>query len=868
MPSRRFSDMTGAPSPTLAIDIGTTTIVATTWANHQSAVVLRAPATVAVDGSEILFGDRAQSLVASRPEATVQQLIRRVGDTSPIVLDGRAFSVVELLARVVSDVASIAEVAPTSARLVLTHPAGWRDHRLELLASIGRSVGFAEVDVVSEPVAAASTQPPGSVLLVVDVGGGTADASVVRTTPTGVEVVVTQSLERLGGNDFDQAVFAHVCAAVDDMLGALDRRDPAVRAGLTALRRNCSAAKEQLSADTDGTVELSVPGVHTTVRITRAEFETLIRPQVGALVAMTERVLASAGIAPNDITDAVVVGGSAPIPLIGEMLAGQLGRRVTVVSDPAVAVASAAAAIIAVADPEALDNSTAATTANERDELMNDETASTPPPADGASDRNESSRRTPPAPPPKSESGSSTGAKVAAGAAAAAAAAVVGGVVFRDEVAEALDDAAAAIGIGGDDGDDNMDAFDEVAAVVAEGASAGATSADVAPAASASGDGGVAASGPAGVTIDPVQAARSVSQPAADDGDFDVATAPIRPLQTRPQREVDVPAQREAEVRPQRDADLPAQPAPAAAVANAGPAPTGDVVTAVAASAAVTDEVPAPAPAPAPAQQQAPLPTDDRADDAFETARATLLERLDTFEVPPGTSPEDAAELRQDLADAVARFEPRPGQTTDEALAEMRDDFDDRVRDFVQDQKIEALVNEVERNNRADAEAEAEAALPTAVDTDVSVTDVISPEPPVSDVSDGGLEDDFDAAADQFTAVSVPAVVDTAPVDASPVELLDVGDALYVDLVSTSNLPVDALAPVEPPVIDFDDPVLVTDDVPQIPDEFDMPVYIEPEPVGHLDTSTFSDDGTDFGVQGLEDEGDSSVLDDKPDLTE
>jgi hypothetical protein len=69
-------------------------------------------------------------------------------------------------------------------------------------------------------------------------------------------------------------------------------------------------------------------------------------------------------------------------------------------------------------------------------------------------------------------------------------------------------------------------------------------------------------------------------------------------------------------------------------------------------------------------------------------------------------------------------------------------------------------------------------------------------------------------------------------------------------------------------VIDFDDPVLVTDDVPQIPDEFDMPVYIEPEPVGHLDTSTFSEDGTDFGVQGLEDEGDSSVLDDKPDLTE
>ena len=499
----------------MSIDLGTTTIVAAHATSPADVgVVLQEPATVSVDGDTVFVGEAAQSIAAARPDATVQQLIRRLGDSSPVVLDGRAYSVVELFGHVVSHVATTANDAvgldPAATRLVLTHPAGWRDHRLDLLASVGRAAGFATVDLVSEPIAAVQSQPAEATegtTLVVDLGGGTVDATLVRTNPHAIdEIVSTQSLERLGGNDFDQAVFTHVSTAVDDMIGALDRRDPAVRAGIMALRSNCSSAKERLSSETDASIELALPGLNTTVRITRAEFESLIRPQVDAVVALVDRVLSAAAVDAADLAAVVVVGGSAPIPLVAEMLAGHLGRGVAISADAA----GAAALGAATSSSTALSNADAASDTNatsdtHKDDSMNDNTNDSPvtPTAD-TEPSDAAARRTPPPPPPSGQSGPSTGTKVAAGAAAAAAAAAAG-VIFGDDIAAALD---------GDDTDAGMDEFDAVAAPESAGPI------------------GVPIDGPTDATFDdPTTTARQANRPTRpnDRDDGDAVGAPTRP---------------------------------------------------------------------------------------------------------------------------------------------------------------------------------------------------------------------------------------------------------------------------------------------------------------------------------------------------
>ena len=67
----------------------------------------------------------------------------------------------------------------------------------------------------------------------------------------------------------------------------LDPDDPEVTVGLARLRRDCVEAKEALSTDVDTLVPVALPGLSTTVRITRAEFEAMIRPALAETIAAT-----------------------------------------------------------------------------------------------------------------------------------------------------------------------------------------------------------------------------------------------------------------------------------------------------------------------------------------------------------------------------------------------------------------------------------------------------------------------------------------------------------------------------------------------------------------------------------------------------
>ena len=56
----------------------------------------------------------------------------------------------------------------------------------------------------------------GKVVAVYDLGGGTFDAAILRKTADGFEIVGRpEGIERMGGIDFDAAVFAHVDRALD-----------------------------------------------------------------------------------------------------------------------------------------------------------------------------------------------------------------------------------------------------------------------------------------------------------------------------------------------------------------------------------------------------------------------------------------------------------------------------------------------------------------------------------------------------------------------------------------------------------------------------------------------------------------------------
>jgi actin-like ATPase involved in cell morphogenesis len=233
----------------------------------------------------------------------------------------------------------------------LTHPANWGDYKRDLLVQAVRIAGLEKATLLSEPEAAAihyaslERVEPGTLVAVYDLGGGTFDAAVLRKRGDDSFEVLGQpeGIERLGGIDFDEAIFRYVLRAVGDPIQSLDADDPAVMSAFVRLREECVEAKEALSSDTEATIPVLLPNVQSEVRLTRSEFEAMVRPTLTDTIDALRRALRSAGVEASELDKVLLVGGSSRIPIVAQMVSAALDRPVAVDTDPKLAVASGAA---------------------------------------------------------------------------------------------------------------------------------------------------------------------------------------------------------------------------------------------------------------------------------------------------------------------------------------------------------------------------------------------------------------------------------------------------------------------------------------------------------------------------------------------
>ncbi|MDN5918255.1 MAG: Hsp70 family protein [Pseudonocardia sp.] len=319
---------------------------------HASAVA----STVFVgDDGAFLIGEQAERRALAEPVRVVREFKRRIGDETPVLVGREPVPAEALAARFVAQL--LQQIARREggrpSTIALTHPAGWGPHKLDSLRSALDDHGVGPVRLLPEPQAAAVAYAhaervePGSVVAVYDLGGGTFDAALVRKTEDGDFELLghPDGLEHLGGVDFDEAVFDHVRMALGPAWEELDATDPEVLAAVTRLRRECTAAKEGLSGDTEVEVPVMLPGIHTRVRIGRAEFEDMIRPHLLETVEATSRTIDSAGLTHEDVTAVLLVGGSSRIPLVTQLLSAGIGRPVAVDVDAKAVIATGAALV-------------------------------------------------------------------------------------------------------------------------------------------------------------------------------------------------------------------------------------------------------------------------------------------------------------------------------------------------------------------------------------------------------------------------------------------------------------------------------------------------------------------------------------------
>ncbi len=345
----------------LGIDLGTTYSVAAVCRGVDKPEVvplggMSAPVAsvvfLAPDGS-LVSGDAAVRRAVTDPRRVAREFKRRIGDGTPVVVGGRPVPADEIAARFVAwMVAQVAErEGGPASRIALTHPAEWGPHKQTALADALVAQGLDDVEFLSEPQAAAigyaSTErvEPGAVVGIYDLGGGTFDAAVVRKLVGGGFEMLGRpiGIERLGGVDFDEAVFEHVRDAIGEAWQELDPAEPAVQSAVAGLRRECTAAKEALSADTEVMIPVMLPGIHTQVRLGRTEFEDMIRPAVAETIEALQRAIVGSGVSTDALDAVLLVGGSSRIPLVAQLVSAELGRSIAVDADPKAVIATGAA---------------------------------------------------------------------------------------------------------------------------------------------------------------------------------------------------------------------------------------------------------------------------------------------------------------------------------------------------------------------------------------------------------------------------------------------------------------------------------------------------------------------------------------------
>lgn len=366
----------------IGIDLGTTNSVVAHYDPDQqeSRVVANAdsknltPSVVGVlrrDGSEqLLVGSDAVSWAERQPEDTVVSVKRLMGrdytdgkvtearrrlsyrivpgkDDDPrahVQFAGRTTTPAEvssvILGKLITDAAHVLGDDVTHA--VITVPAHFKDAQRAATREAAELAGITVKKIIDEPTAAAiafgmdKRAGERSRILVYDLGGGTFDISVLDATKSadGTAQFTVRKFagdDWLGGDDFDMALVERIAAWVKNDCSIDPSQDPRF---LFTAKRSAEQAKRQLNNLTETLISIPagfrtedgvVVDVHMTV--TRAEFKEWTAPLVQRTMDLVRETLELDGLAPDQITDVLLVGGGTLARPVYEAVQAFFGRE-------------------------------------------------------------------------------------------------------------------------------------------------------------------------------------------------------------------------------------------------------------------------------------------------------------------------------------------------------------------------------------------------------------------------------------------------------------------------------------------------------------------------------------------------------------
>ncbi|WFC63127.1 molecular chaperone HscC [Pseudomonas sp. REST10] len=319
----------------IGIDLGTTNSLVSVWDGGAAKLVPNAlgrmltPSVVGLDDEgQLVVGDIARERLQTHPHLTTALFKRHMGSAHSTQLGSHSFRPEELSALVLRSLKEDVERAygEPVVEAVISVPAYFSDAQRKATRIAGELAGFKVERLINEPTAAALAygvhQKGDASFLVFDLGGGTFDVSVLELFDGVMEVRASAGDNFLGGEDFDDAIVAHVVAALTAQ-GLPDPQRPAIR---HRLRREAQRVRHALGQQSEARFQLSEDGREWTVALTQERLLEICEPLLERLRAPIERALRDARIKVADLDEVLLVGGTTRMPLVRKLVASLFGR--------------------------------------------------------------------------------------------------------------------------------------------------------------------------------------------------------------------------------------------------------------------------------------------------------------------------------------------------------------------------------------------------------------------------------------------------------------------------------------------------------------------------------------------------------------
>ncbi|KAL0973349.1 hypothetical protein UPYG_G00202320, partial [Umbra pygmaea] len=347
------------------------------------------PSTVSFTHSEVLVGHDGQNLADINPQNTIYdakrfigkifetehldqesarypfKVINNNGSAEFMVTTNQTFTVTPefIGSRLLLKMRKMAErhLGVPIQRAVISVPAEFDERQRNYTIRAANLAGLEILRVINEPTAAALAYGLHKVdvfnVLVVDLGGGTLDVSLLNKQGGMFLTRAMAGNNKLGGQDFSQRLLQYTIDRVHQEYGT----PPTLKEDIHRLRQAVEAAKLNLTLqhsahlrvplhlelqgpleDPQGLAKEPIPVIFQEV-ITRQLFEELNADLFRKILAPVETVLAEGRLGKEEVDEIVLVGGSTRIPRIRKLISEYFGKEPNTSVDPDLAVVTGVA---------------------------------------------------------------------------------------------------------------------------------------------------------------------------------------------------------------------------------------------------------------------------------------------------------------------------------------------------------------------------------------------------------------------------------------------------------------------------------------------------------------------------------------------